>query len=127
MPMSTGRIVKPKNKEEFDKYLSKYLSIFDVEFKDIQATFPHENYISASHCFIKENAVRNNGRIYSADRLCMTITNIDLDIIRRTYSYKSMKVKNMRIYKKGFLPRELLQAIIKLYKDNAKALLNSVY
>ena len=142
MPMSRGKIVKPKSKEEFDNYLDKYLSVFDVEFKEIQATFDHENYISASHCFIKENAVRNNGRIYSADRICMTITNIDLDIIRRTYSYKSMKVKNMRIYRKGFLPKELLQAIIKLYKDktilkgvigkeaeygNAKALLNSVY
>ena len=53
-----------------------------------------------------------------------------------------MTIKNMRIYRRGFLPKELIEAIIKLYKDktmlkgvigkeieygNAKALLNSVY
>ena len=53
-----------------------------------------------------------------------------------------MKILGMRIYKRGFLPKELQEAIIKLYKDktelkgvvgkedeymNAKALLNSVY
>jgi hypothetical protein len=53
-----------------------------------------------------------------------------------------MTVKNMRIYQKGYLPKELILAIIKLYQDktrlkgvigkeqeyqNGKALLNAVY
>lgn len=142
LPMSTSREVEPKTKEEFEHYLKYYYSIFDVEFINLEATFLNDNYISASHCFIKENAIKNNGRIFSADRIVMTITNVDFDIIRKTYKYKSIKVKNMRIYKKGFLPKDLIKAVIKLYKDktelkgvsgketeygNAKALLNSVY
>lgn len=142
MPMSSSKKVSPKSKEEFEHYISKYCCIFDVEFKDIEATFLPDQYISAAHCFIKEGAVKNNGRIYSADRIITTITNIDYQIIRQTYRYKTMTIKNMRIYRRGFLPKELIEAIIKLYKDktmlkgvigketeygNAKALLNSVY
>lgn len=142
MPMSKGHKVYPRSKEEFENYINHYCCIFDAEFIDIQATFEPDNYISAAHCFVKDNAVRNNGRIYSADRIITTITNVDYQIIRKTYKYKTMCILGMRIYKRGFLPKELIEAIIKLYKDktilkgipgkedeygNAKALLNSVY
>lgn len=141
MPMSTSKKVYP-NKEEFEHYISKYCCIFDAEFKDIEASFLPDQYISAAHCFIKEGAVKNNGRIYSADRIVTTLTNVDYQIIKKTYRFKRMTVRNMRIYRRGFLPKELIEAIIKLYKDktmlkgvigkdteygNAKALLNSVY
>ena len=142
LPMSTSKEVKPKTREEFEHYLKYYCCIFDAEFIDIEATFLNDNYISISHCYVKENPIKNNGRLFAADRICTTITNVDFEIIRKTYKYKSMRVKNMRIYKKAFLPRELILAVIKLYKDktslkgvkgketeynNAKALLNSVY
>ena len=142
MPMSSGKKVSPKNREEFENYINKYCCIFDAEFKKIEASFLPDQYISAAHCFVKEGAVRNNGRIYSADRIITTITNVDYQIIRKTYRYEKMTIKNMRIYRRGFLPKELIEAIIKLYKDktmlkgvigketeygNAKALLNSVY
>ena len=142
MPMSKGRKVYPTSKAEFENYINKYCCIFDAEFIDLEATFLPDQYISAAHCFVKEDAVRNNGRIYSASRIITTITNVDYEIIRKTYRFKTMKVLGMRIYKRGFLPKELQEAIIKLYKDktelkgvvgkedeymNAKALLNSVY
>lgn len=141
-PMSSGQKVEPKTPEEFKHYLKYYCCIFDVEFKGLLPKCINENYISTSHCYIKENYVANNGRIVSADRICTTITNIDFDIIRRTYIWKTIKIRNMRIYRKGYLPRDLLLAIIKLYQDkttlkgvigkeqeylNGKALLNAVY
>lgn len=141
-PMSTAREVKPKSKEDFEHYLKYYWCMFDVEFLDLQPTFINENYISASHCFTKEKCVTNNGRVVSASKLRMTITHIDFDIIRRTYKWSHMTVKHMRVYNKGYLPKELILAIIKLYQDktrlkgvkgkeqeyqNGKALLNSVY
>ena len=142
LPMSTSKEVNPRTREEFEHYLKYYCCIFDAEFIDIEATFLNDNYISISHCYVKEEPIKNNGRLFSAKRICTTLTNVDLEIIRRTYKYKTMRIKNMRIYKKGFLPRELIMAVIKLYKDktslkgvkgketeynNAKALLNSVY
>ena len=141
-PMSSAMEVKPESRAQFEHYLKYYWCMFDVEFIGIYPTFLNENYISASHCFTKEKAVTNNGRIVSADRIRLTITHIDFDIIRRTYKWAHMTVKNMRIYQKGYLPKELIKAIIKLYQDktrlkgvngkeqeyqNGKALLNSVY
>ena len=141
-PMSTAETVIPKDKEDFERYLKNYWCMFDAEFKGLEATFLAENYISSSHCTVKEKCVTNNGRIVSADRIVTTICHIDFDIIRRTYKWDDLTIKNMRVYQKGYLPRELITAIIKLYQDktklkgvigkeqeyqNAKALLNSVY
>ena len=141
-PMSTAEEVQPKDRAEFEHYLKYYWCMFDVEFVGIYPTFMNENYISASHCFTKEKCITNNGRVVSADRIRLTITHIDFDIIRRTYKWSSMTVKNMRIYKKGYLPRELILSIINLYQkktklkgiagreqeyQNSKSLLNSVY
>ena len=141
-PMSSAMEVIPESRAQFEHYLKYYWCMFDVEFIGIYPTFLNENYISASHCFTKEKAVTNNGRIVSADRIRLTITHIDFDIIRRTYKWAHMTVKNMRIYQKGYLPKELILAIIKLYQDktrlkgvkgkeqeyqNGKSLLNSVY
>lgn len=141
-PMSTSREVKPKTREEFEHYIKYYWCMFDAEFVDLKPTFINENYISSSHCFCKEKCVTNNGRVVSADRIMITLTHIDFDIIRRTYKWHNMRVYNMRIYEKGYLPKELILSIIKLYQDktklkgvkgkeqeylNGKALLNSVY
>ena len=141
-PMSSAKEVKPKNRADFEHYLKYYWCMFDAEFIGIKPTFINENYLSSSHCYVKEKCVTNNGRVVSADRIVTTICHIDFDIIRRTYKWKRLVIKNMRIYEKGYLPRELILAIIKLYQDktqlkgvpgketeylNGKALLNSVY
>ena len=141
-PMSKGQKVKPANRNEFEKYLKYYCCIFDCEFTDIKPRFIYENYISASHCFNKEGCIENNGRIVSAKKIKITLTEIDFDIIRKTYKYKHLKVTNMRIYRKGYLPKNFILAIIKLYQDkttlkgvegkeveylNSKALLNACF
>ena len=71
-----------------------------------------------------------------------TITEVDLKIIDKTYTYSRKEIANFRIYKKGYLPKELITSIIKLYSDKttlkgvkgkeqeylvSKGLLNSVY
>ena len=141
-PMSSAKEVRPKNKEEFEEYLKYYWCMFDCEFIGLTPKYINENYISSSHCWIKEKCVTNNGRVVSADRIAITLTHIDYDIIRRTYGWKNLKIKNMRIYERGFLPKPLILSLIKLYQDKTKlkgvagketeylqgkALLNSVY
>lgn len=141
-PMSSSKEVIPGNREEFLKYLKYYWCMFDAEFINLTPKYLNENYISSSHCFIKEKCVTNNGRVVSADRIVLTCTNTDFDIIRHTYSFDNLRVKNMRIYERGYLPKEIILSIIKLYQDktrlkgvkgkeqeyqNGKALLNSIY
>lgn len=141
-PVSKSMKVRPENVEQFENFLKHYCCIFDAEFIEIEASFKHENYISCSHCFCKEKALENNGRLVKASRIKMTLTEIDFDIIRKTYKYKHLKVTNMRIYRRGYLPKNLIKAIIKLYKDktqlkgvegkeveylNSKSLLNACF
>ena len=141
-PMSSGQIVSIHSQDELEHYLKTYCCLFDVRFFELKSRFKYENYISASKCFQKTNIVSNNGRIYSADILGMTVTEVDFDIIRRMYSFEHCDIFNFRIYRKGYLPKEIIDSIIKLYSDKttlkgvkgkeqeyqvSKGLLNSVY
>lgn len=141
-PMGKGKIVKIHDNEEFRHYLKYYFCVFDVVFYDLKPKFKYENYLSVSKCYQKTNVVNNNGRVYSADIIGTTLTNIDFDIIEKVYTFSKCNIMNFRIYKKGYLPKEIITSIIKLYKDKtvlkgvagketeyqlSKGLLNSVY
>ena len=141
-PMSKGKIVTPKNTTDLKKYLKLYCCIFDVKFINIRPRVINENYISISKCFEIKNAVNNNGRLVGADIAALTITNIDFDIIRRFYVWDDMKIGTFRIYKKGYLPKEIILSILDLFKNKTelkgvpemedfytknKQLLNSIY
>ena len=141
-PVSTGKLVNIHSKEEFENYLKNYCCIFDCILYDVNPTFEAENYISLAKCHTKLGVINNNGRVYYAAKIGITLTNIDFDIIRKTYSFSRCEIHNMRVYKKGYLPKEIITSIIKLYQDkttlkgvkgketeylNSKGLLNSIY
>lgn len=153
-PCSTGKLVKINSKEEFEKYLKCYCCIFEAEFIGFESTFKNEHYISASKCrdmydkgFTKETKeqwrmVVDNGRVDSCDRFKITLTNVDWEIINKISKFKECNISHFRIYKKDYLPKEIITSIIHFYKAkttlkgvkgketeylNGKALLNSVY
>ncbi|MBO7735137.1 MAG: hypothetical protein J6S67_21415 [Methanobrevibacter sp.] len=141
-PMSTAKLVTINSVEELEYYLKYYCCLFDVEFENIRPAFKYENYISISKCFIKINETVNNGRLYKADMIGTTITEVDYKIIRKVYKFDKCRIYNFRIYKKGYLPKEIITSIIKLYQDkttlknvkgkeleylNSKGLLNAIY
>lgn len=141
-PMGKGKLVEIHSVEELNMYLEKYCCIFDIEFTDLEATFPHENYISESKCFTRVGLHCNNGRVYKGDIVGTTITNVDYEIIRKVYKFSQAKIYNFRIYQKGYLPIEIIRSIIHFYKAKTtlkgvkgkeqeyltgKALLNAVY
>lgn len=141
-PMSKGQIVELKSKEDFERNLELYCCLFDVTFINIRSKELFEDYISRSHCINVKGEVLNNGRIVEAETLTTTITEQDYMIIKRMYKWDDMLVGNFRRYKKGYLPRNFVDAILKLYEDKtqlkdvegseaeymfAKANLNSLY
>ena len=154
-PMSSGRVVKVTNYKELNKYCQLYCCIFDVKFSGIKPIYMNENYIPVSKCLNAEGKpftkkekeaykmVINNGRLSSCDgTITMTITNVDYEIIKKCYKWESMEIGTFRIYKKAYLPKEIIQSITKLYKDKTelkgvkgmedfytkgKQLLNSIY
>lgn len=141
-PISTGELVKVKSKEEFRKYLTCYACIFDCEFENIESKILFEHYLSVSKCNLQGEVIEDNGRLVYADKCETTITNIDFEVIERCYKWSSFKIKNFRIYKKGYLPKDLILTILELYAKkttlkgvkgmereylNAKENVNSVY
>lgn len=119
-PMCNGKLVKLQSKEDFEKYIDLYCCLFDVTFVNIDSKIWFEHYISESHCFSKTNVKTDNGRIICADEISLTITEQDFKIISHCYKWDHMRIRNFRVYKRDYLPREFINAIIQLYKDKTK-------
>lgn len=119
-PMCNGKLVTIKSKEEFYKYLNLYCCLFDATFISIESKIWFEHYISQSYCYRCVNPKVDNGRLISADEISITLTEQDYKIIEKTYSWQHLRIKNMRIYKRDYLPKEFILAILKLYKDKTE-------
>lgn len=142
-PMSKGIKTDLKSINlSFDDLCKKYCVVCDIYFEGLKAKIYQENYISESKCIILENSVVNNGRVFSADKLVTTITDIDWGIIKQCYTWDKVGVKNIYRYYRGYLPKDIILSILKLYEDkttlkgvdgmeveylNSKGMLNSVY
>lgn len=126
-PMSIPTLHANLNREDdprFEKYLKSCCCIFDVEFVELESTLHYENYISVSKCFllsgtrgIEGKHTENNGRLVDADRVRLTLTEVDFDIVRKTYKWKNMIIRNFRTMSRGYLPRALIMSVLELYKN----------
>lgn len=119
-PMSKPQKIKIKNIEEFKENLKTYCCIFDITFYNIESITPFEHWIPASKCFVCEGAIKDNGKIVSADVISMSLTEIDFETISKFYKWDSIGVKNFRRYMRGYLPKPLILAILKLYKNKTE-------
>ena len=145
-PMSKGRLVHPASYEEFDKYVHKYCCVFDIRIYGLKNTFLNESVISYSKCWELDNPGINNGRLESADKIAITITEQDYFTYSMFYEWDYIEVGDMYIYRRGYLPTPFIESILKFYTDktvlkglkdedgheldeysNSKAMLNSTY
>ena len=103
----------------FNHYIKNYCCMFDVTFINLRPSVVFENPISRSRCIIPSSAnfIVNNGRIVSADELTTTLTELDWDTIYRFYEWDEVKIFNMRVASRGYLPKDLIMAILYLYAN----------
>ena len=104
----------------FKRYLKKYCCIFDIKFINIKPRVEFENIISVSRCWDVEGERINNGRVISAKQLSTTLTELDFESIARFYSWDAIKVSNLRVARRGYLPKALILAVLDLYEDKTK-------
>lgn len=117
-PMSKSvKVQSLSGMEEFEHYLKHFCCLFDVEFTMLDGWDAPDHILSKSKCIICENPVLNNGRVISADRVVTTMTEVDFEAFKRFYKWESIRVKNLRIYDKQYLPTVFVQAILKMYED----------
>lgn len=141
-PMSRFKKCGIKTLDELEKYCSRYAMVFDIKFKNITNKIQHENYISESKCFKLVKPVLNNGRVVSAEELATTITEVDFDIMKNTYSWDEIEIGECKFAHKNYLPKSIIESILKLYQDKtvlkdvegseveyllSKGMLNSIY
>ena len=142
-PMSTAEKVEIKSVEDLKYNLQYFCCLFDAKITGVEAREDAPDHIlSSSKCFRLTGATIDNGRVIDADSLFTTFTDIDFKCFCQFYRYKSIQVFNFRRYKRGYLPKPLVLAILTLYKDKtmlkgidgkeddyrrAKELLNSCY
>lgn len=141
-PLSSPKAVSVDSIDELERLMKTHCVLFDVKFTDIKSSIGYENYISSSKTYNLVNAVVNNGRVYSADSLETTLTELDYNIIKNTYSYSDLAVANVKIMYKGYLPKSIINSILELYQGKtelkgvagseveyllSKGMLNSIY
>ena len=94
--------------------------IFTVEFKNIVAVTPHT--IESKHkCIDYQNAIFENGRLYSADKLIVMLTEIDYKIYQQFYKWDGdIKILYAKSAYKKPLPDYLTQAIAFFYRRKSE-------
>lgn len=123
-PMGQPNVIDTKTltKEQFLHYRKLYACVFTIHFWNIKETpTAPDNYISQSKCIKCDGAVVNNGRVVSAGYLEITITEVDLDIIEKVYTWEgSYQISYLVMWPRGYLPRDFVLAILELYKKKTE-------
>lgn len=96
-------------------------------------------YIAAAKTRDLVGAALDNGRVLSADRLDMTLTNVDYEILVKEYNFTATVVEAWAAWS-GMLPQELRAVLLEYYRrktsikgvdevayNHAKRLLNAIY
>lgn len=121
-PMSKGEFVRPRKKSEFEHNIKYYACVFEIELHDVVATFYNDFYIPFSKCRCITGYQTSNGRVVSAKQLVITITEVDWEIISKTYQFDESKTKLGYFirYRRGYLPKPIVEGILELYKDKTE-------
>ena len=117
-PMSDFEEVEIKTEKDLQYYTQNYCCLMRVIFKNIAVKADNAvPYIPISICSKFSDVLNDNGRILSASYLEIPLTEIDLEIIQKTYSFESFVIKEFHYALRDKLPRELLETMLKYYDD----------
>ena len=101
-----------------EKYIWKFAYILKIRFYNIDAkTCNH--YISSSKCLYVKNGCYDNGRLISADEIEIYLTELDFEIVKKTYDF-AYEIVECYSSCKAYLPKKLIHYILKLYSDKTK-------
>lgn len=119
-PMSKGVQVSAKefhSLKDFEDSFNRYCLVFDIELTDVEPKIFTDNPISASKCTKLINPIINNGRVVYAEKIIMTITEVDYQVFKKFYNWNTMRIGNIWRYEKAYLPTPFVECILKLYED----------
>ena len=120
-PMGRGTFIGDCVEDDID-WLTKhnYCCLFTIVIHNMQPKFGWEHYISVSRCqYLSEDYVANNGRVASASKIQLVVTEQDWDIIKKVYTWEDGDIEfhNMRFYPADYLPRPFILSILHLFAN----------
>ena len=93
--------------------IETYAYLLKIRFENVQAkTYNH--YLSKSKCFEIKNGRFDNGRIISCDSCETWFTELDFEIMKKTYNFKYEIIESYASHK-GYLPKQFIEYILELY------------
>lgn len=115
-PMTQPKLVDVKSSDDFRRYIQLYCCVFDVTFVGIKARYLIDNPISLSKCYERDTVETDNGRVYQAKKISLTLTDVDYKVIRKFYTWEKMYIANMRVAMRQYLPTPFVKTILDLYE-----------
>lgn len=128
-PAGRFRSYEWTNAEAFEKLCETDAVIFRLEMYGVYTILDNDHPLSLSKCrwvdgrpLSTQDAKRygivvDNGRIVTAPYICTTCTETDYKILRRFYGCNYAAVKDIYHAPKAYLPRPIILATLKLFKD----------
>lgn len=110
------RFTKTIQRSNFD--FDKYAYIFCIELWNIRSKNTL-SYLSKSRCAVVNNGVYDNGRIVSADYICLYCTEQDYIYIWKMYNISRINYLSVRRAVKGYLDKKYIDFILQLFKDKS--------
>lgn len=97
----------------------KYCFLLLVDFFNVEAN-TYNHYISYSKCYdVSDDVELDNGRIIKASHFKMWITDVDLDIIMKTYSF-DCEISESYASRKSYLPKSIIKKVLEYYCGKTK-------
>lgn len=127
--------------EELEKLCAEYCCVFVLTLDNVHIkkgiTAP---CIPSSKCIHKENELKLNGKIVSADTLTMVVCELDWKWIKKQYEFDEIEIDKMLIFERGEMPEWLkhevfmyfenkctLKDVNELLYNKSKNMLNGIY
>lgn len=141
-PMSRFRPIEVKTISELNTLSKTRALLFNARFTNIRCKISQETYLSESKTSELVKPTINNGRVFSADLLATTLTDVDYEIMLQVYDWDALEVSEVKMAYKNYLPRSIIKSILDLYQGKtelkdvkgseveymlSKGMLNSIY
>lgn len=114
-PMSKFRRCNIKRREDMS---NRFAYLMVVRFKNIKCKYLN-HFISGSKCREIRGASYDNGRIYEAKELVMTLTDVDFYFILDTHKCDYI-IEEIYFAKYGFLPIQYINFVLDKYENKTK-------
>lgn len=104
--------------DTFEQLCSSYCVLFRATFEGLHAK-PEavDLYLSVDKANSYTRITNCNGRIYTADCINYTLTEIDWEIVKSTYDFSSISITDVHYAKKEYLPNEICDVIRSYFTD----------